>query len=67
MEYPCDDVKTARWFAMQVDPMPRDHGGVVISHADITERKQADEALRNALNEVRQLKEQLRGREYLPA
>ncbi len=39
--------------------MPRDHGGVVISHADITERKQADEALRNALNEVRQLKERL--------
>jgi PAS domain S-box-containing protein len=59
MEYPCNDVKTARWFAMQVDPMPRDHGGVVISHADITERKQADEALRNALNEVRALKEQL--------
>jgi PAS domain S-box-containing protein len=59
MEYPCNDVKTARWFAMQVDPMPRDHGGVVISHADITEHKQADEALRNALNEVRALKEQL--------
>jgi formate hydrogenlyase transcriptional activator len=39
--------------------MPRDHGGVVISHADITEHKQADEALRNALNEVRALKEQL--------
>ena len=59
MEYPCNDVKTARWFSMQVDPMPRDHGGVVISHTDITERKQADEALRNALNEVRQLKERL--------
>jgi transcriptional regulator with GAF, ATPase, and Fis domain len=44
---------------MQVDPMPRDHGGVVISHADITARKQSDEALRNALNEVRQLKERL--------
>ena len=59
MEYPYDAGEGARWFAMQVDPMPRDHGGVVISHADITERKQADEALRNALNEVRQLKEQL--------
>ena len=59
MEYPCNDVKTARWFSMQVDRMPRDHGGVVISHANITERKQADEALRNALNEVRQLKERL--------
>ena len=59
MEYPCNDVKTARWFSMQVDRMPRDHGGVVISHTDITERKQADEALRNALNEVRQLKERL--------
>jgi formate hydrogenlyase transcriptional activator len=59
MEYPYDASEAARWFAMQVDPMPRDHGGVVISHADITERKQADEALRNALNEVRKLKEQL--------
>ena len=59
MEYPCNDVKTARWFSMQVDRMPRDHGGVVISHTDITERKEADEALRNALSEVRQLKERL--------
>jgi PAS domain S-box-containing protein len=59
MEYPCDAVEGRRWFAVQVDPMPPDHGGVVISHADITQRKQADEALRNALNEVRKLKEQL--------
>jgi formate hydrogenlyase transcriptional activator len=59
MEYPCDALEGRRWFAVQVDPMPRDHGGVVISHADITQRKQADEALRNALNEVRKLKEQL--------
>ena len=58
-EYRCDDSNAARWFSMQVDPMPPDHGGVVITHADITERKQADEALRNALNEVRQLKERL--------
>ncbi|HUC97206.1 MAG TPA: sigma 54-interacting transcriptional regulator [Candidatus Polarisedimenticolaceae bacterium] len=59
IEYRCDASERARWFAMQVDPMPRDHGGVVISHADITERMQVDEALRNALGEVRQLKEQL--------
>ena len=59
MEYPCDAVEGRRWFAVQVDPMPRQHGGVIISHADITQRKQADEALRNALNEVRKLKEQL--------
>jgi PAS domain S-box-containing protein len=59
MEYPCDAVEGRRWFAVQIDPMPRDHGGLIISHADITERKQADEALRNALNEVRKLKEQL--------
>ena len=59
MEYPCDAVEARRWFAVQIDPMPREHGGVIISHADITQRKQADEALRNALNEVRKLKEQL--------
>jgi PAS domain S-box-containing protein len=59
MEYPYAASEGARWFSMQVDPMPREHGGVIISHADITQRKQADEALRNALNEVRKLKEQL--------
>jgi transcriptional regulator with GAF, ATPase, and Fis domain len=59
MEYPYQNSETVRWFGMQVDPMPPDHGGVVITHAEITERKRADEALRDALNQVRKLKEQL--------
>jgi transcriptional regulator with GAF, ATPase, and Fis domain len=59
LEYPCDVPDGTRWFAMQVDPMPRDHGGVVISHNDVTERRQAEEALRNALAEVQRLKERV--------
>jgi formate hydrogenlyase transcriptional activator len=33
---------------MNVDPMPQDHGGVVISHIDITDRVAAEEALRRS-------------------
>jgi transcriptional regulator with GAF, ATPase, and Fis domain len=44
---------------MQVDPMPPEHGGIVLSHTDITQRKLAEEALEQALGEVRQLKDQL--------
>jgi transcriptional regulator with GAF, ATPase, and Fis domain len=59
IEYPCHAPHKQRWFLMQVDPMPLEHGGVVISHIDITERKLAAEALKSALAEVRRLKDQL--------
>jgi PAS domain S-box-containing protein len=46
LEYPCHEPDgRARWFLMNVDPMPPGHGGVVISHVDITARKSAEEAL----------------------
>lgn len=38
MEYPRQS-PTKRWFAMRVDGMSRPHGGAVVSHDDITERK----------------------------
>ena len=46
LEYPCHEPRGRhRWFLMNVDPLPPDHGGVVISHIDITERKQMESAL----------------------
>jgi formate hydrogenlyase transcriptional activator len=46
MEYPCHEPRgRQRWFLMNVDPLPASPGGVVISHIDITERKQMETAL----------------------
>mgnify|MGYP003578627600 CR=1 FL=1 len=46
LEYSCHDPRERhRWFLMNVDPLPPAHGGVVISHIDITERKQMESAL----------------------
>jgi len=45
IEYPCHSPTERRWFLMQVDPMPPEQGGVVISHVNITERKRAEEEL----------------------
>jgi PAS domain S-box-containing protein len=59
IEYPCHSPTEQRWFLMQVDLMPPEHDGVVISHTNITERKLAEEALKRALEEVRQLKDRL--------
>ena len=46
IEYPCHSPAEQRCFLMQVDPMPPEQGGVVISHVNITERRRADEAQR---------------------
>ncbi|MBC8006648.1 MAG: diguanylate cyclase [Prolixibacteraceae bacterium] len=42
-EYPCHSPEQQRWFSMNVTPFG---DGVVIAHMDITERKRAEEALR---------------------
>ncbi len=59
LEFPSHSQTDHRWFLMKVDPMPRDHGGVVISYTDITGRKQAEDSLHNLLLEVERLKDQL--------
>lgn len=46
MEYPCDGPEEKRWFAMRVTSMPTWHGGVVIVHTDITDRKNAEREAR---------------------
>jgi PAS domain S-box-containing protein len=44
-EYPCPGPHGEAWFLMHANPMPREHGGLVISHTDITSRKQSERAL----------------------
>ena len=46
LEYPFPGpMGRQRWFLMNVDPLAVEHGGVVISHIDITEHKQMETAL----------------------
>jgi PAS domain S-box-containing protein len=44
LEYPCHSPTQERWFLMSVTPLSQRQGAVV-SHLDITERRQAEEAL----------------------
>jgi diguanylate cyclase (GGDEF)-like protein/PAS domain S-box-containing protein len=46
LEYPCHTAREQRWFIMRVTPLRTGTRGVVIAHADITERKQAELRLR---------------------
>jgi len=39
-EYPCHSPECQRWFNMTVTPLGKDGQGVVITHTDITERKE---------------------------
>ncbi|MCE5279330.1 MAG: PAS domain S-box protein [Planctomycetaceae bacterium] len=48
MEYPCHSPSQERWFHMTAVPLEGDDGGAVITHLDITHRKEADEALRES-------------------
>ncbi|MBE7480938.1 MAG: response regulator [Polyangiaceae bacterium] len=56
-EYRCDSPTRARWFLMQVDRMPGGERGVVVSHTDITERRQVEDALRQSEADFRSLLE----------
>lgn len=48
LEYPCDSPTESRWFGMSVVPVAWANGGAVISHEDITQRKNAEAALRQS-------------------
>ena len=48
LEYPCHAPGEQRWFLLRATPVTGGEGRVVISHIDITERKQAEAALMNA-------------------
>jgi two-component sensor histidine kinase len=52
MEYPCHEPGTPRWFLLQATPLPPPHHGLVLSHIDITARKQAEQQKDILLREV---------------
>ncbi len=45
LEYPCHSPDRQRWFRMRVTPLLGSQVGVVVAHENITERKQAEEAM----------------------
>ena len=47
-EYPCHAPGEERWFEMHVDPMPRELGGAVITHINVSERKKAEAEIHRA-------------------
>ncbi|QXD15648.1 PAS domain S-box protein [Rhodocaloribacter litoris] len=54
MEYPCPDDRKEVWYLMTVVPF-KERGGVVVSHADITRRRQAEHELRISEERYRML------------
>ena len=48
LEYPCHSPSEKRWFLMSVTPLPGERGGAVVTHTDITIRKQIEEALQES-------------------
>jgi diguanylate cyclase (GGDEF)-like protein/PAS domain S-box-containing protein len=49
LEYRCDSPKLKRWFSMTAMPLGQNaKGGAVITHRDITRRKQAENALQRS-------------------
>jgi PAS domain S-box-containing protein len=55
MEYYCPSLAEDRWFLMSVAPLKRSEGGAVVSHTNITERKRADEIVRQSRRELQLL------------
>ena len=55
MEYRCLCADEMQWFEMSVTPLRRVGGGAVISHADITRRKQIEIELEQQRQELTHL------------
>ncbi len=50
LEYPCHSPKKQRWFSMNVVRLKGSRAGVVVSHTEITQRKQLDDELHHAMD-----------------
>ena len=48
LEYPCPSPVIGRWFLLRVNPLPPPARGAVVSHVNITRRKQAEDELAHA-------------------
>jgi PAS domain S-box-containing protein len=54
LEYPCASPSLDRWFLLQVTPVASGLGEAILSHLDITARRQADAQLRKLRSAVEQ-------------
>ncbi|NJN97061.1 MAG: PAS domain S-box protein [Anaerolineales bacterium] len=52
MEYPCHSPGQERYFLMHISPLSAENGGVVISHLDITARRQAQAEIQRRNREL---------------
>ncbi|HEX6124363.1 MAG TPA: PAS domain S-box protein [Pyrinomonadaceae bacterium] len=58
VEYPCHSPTTERWFLLTVSPLTRTGGGAVVSHQNITERRLAEEKIRESEARFRTMADQ---------
>ncbi len=55
LEYACHEPGIPRWFSMTVTPLRTRDGGAVVVHADITQRRLAEDALRASEEQYRSM------------
>lgn len=53
LEYPCDAPDSSRWFMMEILVPASSGSGAIIAHTEISERRKAEEALRDANQKLR--------------
>jgi PAS domain S-box-containing protein len=58
-EYPCHSPELQRWFILSVTPLGVEKKGAVLAHINISERKQAEEALSSSEKKYRGLFSQM--------
>lgn len=52
LEYPCRMARALHWFLFHASPLPNRHGGVVLSHMDVTPLKQAQREQERQIKEL---------------
>lgn len=62
LEYACRWTAEPRWYTLQATPLGPGRRGAVVSHTDITERKQAEESARRTAQEREQALGELRAK-----
>jgi PAS domain S-box-containing protein len=59
IEYECSGPDERRWFVMTVSPLHRSLGGAVITHRNVTQRRETNRRLRDSYDEIVRLKGEL--------